>query len=107
MEREQDIQSAICQWLSYKRIFHYRNNTGAFKTERGGFIRYGTPGSPDIVCCYKGRFIAIEVKSKAGRQSPSQLQFQENLENAGGYYFIARSIKDVEIEYGRDFQNRT
>lgn len=105
MEREQDIQSAICEWLSYKRVFHYRNNTGAFKTERGGFIRYGTPGSPDIVCCFKGRFIAIEVKSKIGKQSDSQKFFQENLEKAGGYYFIARSISDVEIAYGRNFQD--
>jgi hypothetical protein len=28
---EKDVQRAILDWLAWKRIFHYRNNSGAFK----------------------------------------------------------------------------
>ena len=34
----------------------------AFK-EHGG--AYGTAGIPDIICCYKGKFVAFEVKAPA------------------------------------------
>jgi len=33
---------------------------------------YGNSGIPDILCCYKGRFIAIECKS--GNKKPTRLQ---------------------------------
>ncbi len=33
---------------------------------------YGNSGIPDILCCYRGRFIAIECKS--GNKKPTRLQ---------------------------------
>lgn len=94
--KEKDVQKAILDYLGYKKIFHYRNNSGAFKTERGGFYRFGATGSPDIVCCVRGRYVGIECKAPKGRQSPNQKIFQENLEKAGGLYILAKSIEDVE-----------
>ncbi len=44
-------------------------DTFCFK-EHGG--QYGTAGIPDILCCYKGRFLAFEVKSATGK--PTKLQ---------------------------------
>ena len=39
---------------------------------------YGRSGVPDIVCCWKGRFIGIECKTKGN--VPTQLQMKNLLE---------------------------
>lgn len=94
--KESDVQKAILDYLGYKQIFHYRNNSGAFKTNSGGFYRFGTPGSPDIIAVIHGRFIGIECKAPKGKQSENQKMFQQTLEEAGGFYILAYSIDDVE-----------
>lgn len=35
---------------------------------------YGSSGVPDIVACYKGRFIGIEVKADIKKSGPTALQ---------------------------------
>lgn len=92
---ERDTQAAIIDYLRAKRIFHYRNNTGAYKAEHGSFVRFGTVGSPDIICVINGQFIGIEVKSLKGKQNPDQIQFQKSVEKAGGRYILARSVDDI------------
>lgn len=92
---EKEIQQAILTLLAYKKIFHYRNNSGAFKTQTGHFYRFGTKGSPDIICVVGGRYVGIEVKNARGRQNEAQVAFQEALEQAGGKYILARSPEDI------------
>lgn len=93
-EKETDIVKAILEYLSWKHVFHYRNNTGALPGGSDGkhFIRFGTPGAPDIICVISGRYVAIEVKTEKGVQSQKQFDFQTNLNNAGGIYFLVRSL---------------
>ena len=55
----------------------------------------GRVGTPDIICCYRGSFIGIEVKSATGKQSPAQKQVGKEIEASGGQYIVARSIDDV------------
>lgn len=93
--RESETQKAILQYLEAKRIFHYRQNTGAFKTASGGFYHFGTPGATDIVCVIKGQYVGIEVKAKGGKQSPNQKLFQKALEENGGKYLLVYSIDEL------------
>ena len=79
-------------------IFHYRSNSGAAVVGEGKgkrFLRFGTKGSPDIVCVINGNYVGIEVKGMKGYQSPDQKLFQEALEEVGGRYILARSLDDV------------
>jgi hypothetical protein len=92
---ESDVQRQILDYLVLKRIFHYRNNSGAFDNGHGGFYRFGAPGSPDIICVIGGQYVGIEVKAKKGRQSEHQKDFQKRLETAGGKYVLAYSLDDV------------
>lgn len=92
---EKEIQKLIIEWLWWNKIFHFRQNTGAFATKAGGFYRFGTPGSPDIICVIDGKFIGIEVKAKGGKQSPAQKEFQGKLVMAGGQYILAYDLDDV------------
>jgi VRR-NUC domain len=93
--KESEIQKQILDYLSLKRIFHYRNNSGAFKRDDGHFYRFGATGSPDIICVIKGQYVGIEVKAPKGKQSEHQEAFQENLERAGGRYIVAYSLDDA------------
>lgn len=65
----------------------------AFK-EHGGF--YGTAGIPDIICCYKGRFIAFEVKTEKGKATKLQEATIEKIKMAGGTAVIVRSVREVK-----------
>ncbi len=98
-EKESDIQRTILDWLAAKRIFHYRQNSGAVKTE-DRFFRFGTVGAPDIVAVIAGQYIGIEVKAPRGSQSPGQREFEGRLRMAGGTYVLARSLEDVEKALG-------
>lgn len=93
--KESDVQRAILDYLVLKRIFHYRNNSGAFKRDDGHFYRFGAVGSPDIVCVINGQYVGIEVKAPGGRQSEHQKEFQRRLELAGGKYVLATSLDSV------------
>jgi hypothetical protein len=95
MALERDIQRQILDYLALKRVFHYRQNSGALKTEAGGFVRFGTAGSPDIVCVIAGQYVGIEVKNNKGRLSPLQESFAAGLQAAGGKYLVARCLEDV------------
>lgn len=53
-------------------------------------------GVSDILGIYKGKFLAIEVKTPTGRASPFQKTFLKDVTDCGGIGFIARSIEDVE-----------
>ena len=51
----------------------------------GGF---GNSGIPDILCCYKGRFIGIECKANGGKPTRLQLSHLNEIEHNGGLSFI-------------------
>lgn len=95
---EKDIQKQILQYLEIKRIFHFRNNSGAVKGMYNGkarFLRFGAVGSPDIICIKGGQFIGIEVKRPGTYQSVAQKAFQTAVEEAGGRYILARSLDEI------------
>ena len=104
MVSEKNIQNAIIIYLEYKKIFHYRQNTGALATPTGGFIRYGTTGAPDIVCVIAGKYVGLEVKKPGGKLSAGQKLFSEKLKNAGGDYHVVCSIDDA-IEVIKSYEN--
>ena len=93
--KETDIQAAILDYLRLKGRFFWRNNSGAFKTERGGFYRIGTPGAPDIIGCFHGTFVGLEVKTATGKLSDDQKAFAAVVRANGGQYHVVRSIEDV------------
>jgi hypothetical protein len=98
--KESETQKAILEWLAWKHIFHYRNNSGAFAfpetaTSKRRFFKAGVAGAPDIVCVIAGQYVGLEIKAPKGRQSENQKEFQRQLEAAGGRYILAYSVDDV------------
>jgi len=98
--KEQDIQRSILDFLKWKKIFCWKNNTaGIYKKATGHYIPSGAVGSADIFAISKGTFYAIEVKTTTGKQSEKQKEFQENVEKAGGIYILAKSIEDLGMVF--------
>lgn len=56
---------------------------------------YQDAGTPDILACYKGKFIAIEVKTARGVARPEQKITQQAIIGSGGYALITHLIGDV------------
>lgn len=92
---EKATQRAILQYLALRKIFHWRNNSGAFKNPKGHLYFFGTTGSPDIFAIIKGQIYGIEVKDIKGKQNDNQIEFQKGFEKAGGVYILARSLDEV------------
>ena len=57
-------------------------------------------GCPDIICCYKGKFIGLEVKSETGKPSVIQALQGELIKRAGGEYWVVKSVDDVKDALG-------
>ena len=92
---ENEIQKAILEYLKIKKIFCWRNNTGAF-TKGDHFYRFGYKGSSDILGILPGgRFLAIEVKARSGKLREEQKEFIDAINQNGGLAFVARSVDDV------------
>jgi penicillin-binding protein-related factor A (putative recombinase) len=98
MGPEQTIQRAILEYLNWKHIYCWKNNTaGIYVKARNTYIPSHAPGVSDILGVLPGgRFLAVEVKSPAGRVSPHQQEFMDRINDAGGLAFVARSIEDVQ-----------
>lgn len=96
MEKESSVQDyAMSQLMNLQPAFMYwRNNTGAVKMGNR-FVRFGLPGSPDILGCYKGLAIGIECKSSKGKQRQEQVIWQKRWEQAGGKYYLVNSTESV------------
>lgn len=82
---EKDIVAAIKRYLSTL------GDDVFFWKEHGG--PYGVSGVPDIICCYRGRFLGLEAKLPGGRLTALQKRALERINRAGG---IARRVESVD-----------
>lgn len=57
----------------------------------------GSAGVPDLLCCVRGAFLAIELKSptSTGKPTPSQAVVGTRIRAAGGLWLVARSLDEV------------
>jgi hypothetical protein len=93
---EKKVLKACLDWLKANQIFAWRNNTGSFVTEAGGYFKAGLKGSPDIIGMTKsGQFLAIECKSSVGVQSAEQKEFEHITRNNKGIYLLVQSVDDL------------
>lgn len=76
-------------------IKQYLDSIGAWHIKTHGNM-FSKAGTPDIVACLNGRFVAIEVKQPGGRVSPLQMAHIKLINQAGGFAFVAYSLEDVK-----------
>lgn len=61
-------------------------NREAFATRRG---------VSDLIVCFNGRFIALELKDDEGEPSAQQLKYIDKVRKAGGIACVCRTLADI------------
>ena len=82
---EKQFQAKVLAFLKHQHIYH-------IKIWGGG---YQKSGIPDILCCIRGRFVALELKTEKGAPTVLQKYNLFKIQEAGGY---ARVLKPSEFE---------
>ena len=80
-------------------VRRYLDSIGAWhlKTISNGYQRAGIP---DLLICYKGRFIAVELKARKGKATPLQEYELKRIRSAGGLAFV---LYPDDFEWFRKF----
>jgi len=78
---------------------------GVFDSKRAMFRASTKKGVSDILACYKGNLVAVEVKIGKDRLSDEQDGFIRNIKNAGGCAFVASDF-DLFLSGWESFKKR-
>ena len=111
-----ELTKTICKFITYiggqaERISNqgqYRDNTKIVtdvlgrkrKIGSGQWTKgQGTNGTADISAIYKGISFKIEVKIGKDRMSQAQLRYQQEVEQAGAVYLIAKDFDTFIVDF--------
>lgn len=107
-QTEKRIETLILDFLNFlPGCFAWKNNNvGIYDQAKGKYRKpkgkHHYNGIPDILGIYKGRMLAIEVKTKSGKTSDEQSKFLHRIIREGGIAGVARSVDDAR-EIIKDF----
>ena len=81
------------------KIKRYLKDRGCYRVKYFG-CSYSEAGTPDILACVNGYFLAIEVKAQNGKASELQLVKVKTIRKAGGFAYVAypsgwERLKDI------------
>jgi Holliday junction resolvase len=85
---EKKVKDKVVKLLKQHGVYYFFPATHGF----------GRSGVPDVVCCFKGHFIAIECK--AGNNTPTVLQEKEmaDIRKMGGTTFVINELNLTLLE---------
>lgn len=85
---EGKVKNDIKKLLNERGIWYFMPSANGF----------GKVGVPDFICCWGGRFLAIEAKApgKINNTTPNQKMRIEEINDSMGIAFVADSVKMVE-----------
>lgn len=88
-----DLTKQALMVLRLKGFHVWRQNNIAVRGRKNSV----TPGISDILGFHKltGRFLACEIKAGEDRLSKEQIEFLQNVKDAGGVSLVVRSINDL------------
>jgi len=90
MTPEGRVKSAVVKILKKHGVYYFFPVSGG----------YGKSGVPDIVCCARGRFLAVECKANGGNPTALQARELERINDAGG---IAVVVRDTDVDLFEKF----
>jgi len=93
---EKITQKSILEYIKSRGGVAVKINNGGIRKPDGKFIPPRQKGVSDILACYKGKFIAIEVKDIGKKPSDNQVAFLDQVINAEGLAICADNLAVVE-----------
>jgi Holliday junction resolvase len=92
-KKESSIQEDILKYLKEVGAYAVKIHVGSYQSQ----------GTPDIICCYKGRFIGFELKNPGESATELQKYRIEQIQRAYGRAYVADSVEQVkEVLYDID-----
>lgn len=80
-----------------RKVTEYLQSKGAIVNNQTGGI-FSKVGVSDLLVCYKGYFIALELKTMGYQPDPLQIRYLQEVRCAGGYGLLLRDTLD-DLEY--------
>jgi Holliday junction resolvase len=92
MTPEKKVKAKVVEILKGFGVYYFYASTGG----------YGASGVPDIICCYKKRFIGIECKAGKGKTTALQEKNIAQIIAQGGIAIVVNedNIEDVRTLMG-------
>jgi len=101
---KEDEFRSVDEQVIQKEIIDYLRSRGAWVVKYppshvvgGNRVVGGVVGAPDLVACYRGRFLGIEVKAarKGVRVSGEQVAQGELIQRSGGWWIATYNVDKV------------
>ena len=83
MGTEKNFETRIKTFLKNQGCWYVKYWSGATQTKEG-MKKFTKDGVPDILCCFEGHFVGIEVKAPNGKPSRLQIYNLKKIDEAGG-----------------------
>ena len=92
---ETQLVKQILDYCTLRDLLFYRTQAGMIKTQKGGMVKMGEAGIPDITGCVNGRYVALECKVGKNKQTESQKRFEEEkAKKHNGEYWLIYSLEE-------------
>lgn len=98
-ERINTMGRPIDQRKTFTDVLGHTHQVGSIKWIPGTSTR----GSADISATIQGQSVKIEIKSGADRQSDAQKRYAQDVEAAGGVYYVCKDFTSFVEWYGLKF----
>lgn len=76
-----------------RKVTDYLKSKGAIVNNQTGGV-FSKVGVSDLIVCYRGYFIALELKTGIYSADPLQITYLQNVRCAGGYGLLLRDTLD-------------
>lgn len=100
MSAANELTNQIIDFIYRQGGYAWRaSSVGVFDTKQMHFRAAAKKGVSDILACYKGFLIAVEVKIGKDRLSDEQVGFMRNVIHTGGRAFVATDLEQFKAEW--------
>jgi Holliday junction resolvase len=87
MTPEAKVKAKVVKTLKERGVYYFYPVTGGF----------GRSGIPDIICCVKGKFLAIECKAGKNKPTPLQEMEMQKIRAAGGVAMVVNETNTQDV----------
>lgn len=97
--KEAELQATIVNYVrtNYPQVLLFSVSNESTYRRRGYFKKLGMlSGVSDLILVFLNGILFIECKTKKGRQSVEQINFQKRIEALGFRYIVVRELDEIK-----------
>jgi len=100
MSAANELTNNVIDFIYRQGGYAWRSSSvGVFDTKRMHFRAAAKKGVSDVLACFRGRLIAVEIKIGTDKLSDEQTGFMRNIEHAGGIALVVTNFEDFKQKW--------